>query len=157
MAAPKKTMTAGMRGIFLETLTETANVTASAKAAGVSSIEVYRLRKASKGFCDQWARALGEGYVRLEAEMLAEALKPIANATCDKTVKQKAERNRIAMFLLTAHRAAVRGEAKSHTATAAVPTRATLGAARADLAARFATMRARMIDSETVDDSLSPA
>ncbi len=157
MATSKATMTADARAAFIDMLAETANVSASAKAAGVSSFEVYQLRKASKGFRDQWARALGEGYVRLEADLLAEALKPVANATADKTIKQKAEKTRIAMFLLTAHRAAVRGEAKAQSAAPAVQRRPSLAAARADLAARFATMRERMADIETDDDDRLPA
>lgn len=158
MASASVTMAADVRARFLERLAETANVSLSAKHAGASTFAVYQLRKSSKAFRDQWARALGEGYVRLEADLLAEALKPIANATADKTVKQRTEKHRIAMFLLNAHRAAVRGEAKAAgalTPAAKPPTPAQL---RADLSARFATMRARMTDDAgDADDTLSAA
>lgn len=157
MARAAPAMTAEQRSRFLEMLAETANVRLSAKTAGVTSVEVYLHRKASKAFREQWARALGEGYVRLEAEMLAEALKPIGNATSEKTIKLMAQKQRDRQFLLNAHRATVRGEAKAAIPAASGGKLPTLAQARADITARFATMRSRMIDetANADDDAAS--
>jgi hypothetical protein len=157
MPKAKPAIAADARARFLDMLAETANVSASAKHAEVSTFDVYQLRKTSKTFCDQWARALGEGYVRLEADLLAEALKPIANATADKTIKQKAEKTRIAMFLITAHRAAVRGEARVQAAPSAATKRPTPAALRDAFTRQFATMRERMTAAPATGDDTPAA
>lgn len=56
--------------MFLEALAETSNVTASAGRAGISSREVYKLRREDMEFARQWQAALYEGYVNLEMEVL---------------------------------------------------------------------------------------
>lgn len=56
--------------MFLEALAETSNVTASAGRAGISSREVYKLRREDMEFGRQWQAALYEGYVNLEMEVL---------------------------------------------------------------------------------------
>ncbi len=56
--------------MFLEALAETSNVTASAESAGISSREVYKLRREDMEFARQWQAALYEGYVNLEMEVL---------------------------------------------------------------------------------------
>ena len=74
ISVPDTRLNARTRRLFLNHLAETANVAASARAAGVASSGVYAERRRSAGFRDDWARALGEGYARLETDLLAEAL-----------------------------------------------------------------------------------
>ena len=49
---------------FLAHLAQTSNVSASAKAAGVTTSPVYDLRKKSEQFCAKWLAALSEGYAK---------------------------------------------------------------------------------------------
>lgn len=58
------------RSLFLEKLAETSNVTASAKAAGVSPGRAYTVRREEPDFHAQWRAALLEGYEHLELEVL---------------------------------------------------------------------------------------
>jgi hypothetical protein len=88
---------------FLAHLAQTANVSASAKTAGVTTRPVYDLRKKSEQFCAQWLAALSEGYARLEANLLSEALSAPASNMKDSTFKQKQMKTRIGMALLAAH------------------------------------------------------
>lgn len=95
---------------FLENLAQSANVSASAKAAGLSGTAlVYRQRQRSQTFRAKWIGALAEGYARLEAEMLAEALRPASGHIKDVTLRARQMKIRLAMALLAMHRAAVRG------------------------------------------------
>ncbi|MFN2099109.1 hypothetical protein [Altererythrobacter sp. MF3-039] len=55
---------------FIAELAQTSNVTRSAKAAGIDTASVYKLRRTSAGFCDKWQQALCEGYDLLEIEVL---------------------------------------------------------------------------------------
>lgn len=102
---------------------------------------VYDLRKKSDGFCAQWLTALGEGYVRLEANLLCEALAPPARNIKDSTLKQKQLKIRIAMALLAAHKATVRGETRPAPSRSRDPKEV-----QARLEARFAAMRKRLDD-----------
>ena len=63
-----------IRSLFLDHLAQTANVSASALAAGAKSSAVYAERRRTPAFRDAWALALAEGYARLETDLLAEAL-----------------------------------------------------------------------------------
>lgn len=127
---------------FLAQLAQTANVSASAKAAGVTTSPVYDLRKRSAEFCAKWLAALGEGYARLEANLLAEALSQPASNLKDSTFKQKQMKTRIGMSLLAAHRATVKGSAPP-----TAPSRSRdPKEVQARLGARFASIRARMGD-----------
>ena len=58
---------------FLKSLASTANVKASAEAAGVSANAVYARRAQWPGFADRWQAALAQGYARLEASLVEEA------------------------------------------------------------------------------------
>lgn len=58
------------RSLFLDTLAETSNVTAAAKAAGASTSRAYKTKKQDKHFRRQWNEALLEGYEHLEMETL---------------------------------------------------------------------------------------
>lgn len=59
---PDARLNVKIRARFLDHLAETANVSASARAAGVASSAVYAERRRSPAFRDAWALALAEGY-----------------------------------------------------------------------------------------------
>ncbi len=61
ISMPDTHLNARNRRLFLNHLAETANVAASARAAGITSSGVYAERRRSAGFRDDWARALGSG------------------------------------------------------------------------------------------------
>ncbi len=109
-AATEKAFGVTAQRAFLLHLAKTANVTASAKTAGVSTSPVYALREKSPDFRSQWLAALCEGYARLEADLLAEALRPAGSTIKDSTLKQRQMKVRLGTILLAAHRASVRGD-----------------------------------------------
>lgn len=123
--------------LFLAKLAESANVTASAKAAGVTTSAVYRRRESSTDFCAGWQRALAEGYARLEAELLGQALARVNGLASDRTIRAQAMKHRLGLALLAAHRASVRGGAA---AAASAPS----GTARDRITAKLAQMHARL-------------
>ena len=108
---------AAAKEIFLTHLAETANVKASARKAGVCSSVVYRMRRRSQAFRDDWQTALCEGYARIEASMLEQALKEASGKAKESTLKARDAKNRIRLALLAHHRASVRGEPKKAPAT----------------------------------------
>ena len=128
--------------MFLENLAQSANVSASAKAAGLAGTAlVYRQRQRSEAFRAKWIEALAEGYARLEAEMLAEALRPASGHIKDVTLRARQMKIRLAMALLAMHRAAVRGERSAET-----PRKVLHGDIRTRFAARLAQMHERLTD-----------
>lgn len=56
--------------LFFTALAETANVTTAAKAAGVSTMTIWRRRKSDAEFRQAWAQALEHGYADLEMRLL---------------------------------------------------------------------------------------
>jgi hypothetical protein len=58
------------RGVFLDTLAETSNVTRAAREAGVSPGRAYAVRRKEPQFAHLWHEALLEGYQHLEMETL---------------------------------------------------------------------------------------
>lgn len=100
---------AAIRKIFLTHLSETSNVAASARAAGVSSSAIYAERRRSPPFRDEWAAALAEGYARLETDLLAEAMQTANARISDAMLKSRAQKHRLALALLAAHRVSVKG------------------------------------------------
>ena len=109
MTKAETTIGKAARGQFLAHLAETSNVAASARAAGLSSSRAYRERQRFPAFRTQWQEALAEGYARLEAELLAEALRPASGNLKDITLKSRQMKVRLGMTLLSLHRASVRG------------------------------------------------
>ncbi len=100
---------------FLATLADTANVTASAKAVRFKEAAAYDFRRRSPAFRAAWHEALGEGYTRLELMMLERAmtaLKPAVEGEAPDPARTRVEEysNKLAMGLLAAHRATVRGD-----------------------------------------------
>lgn len=58
------------RGLFLDYLAESSNVTASARRAGINPSRAYKIRREEPEFARQWLAALWEGYIHLEMEVL---------------------------------------------------------------------------------------
>ncbi|MFC4291491.1 hypothetical protein ACFOWX_03585 [Sphingorhabdus arenilitoris] len=142
---------AAKREVFLAQLAETSNVTASARAAGVSSSAIYTLRRRSAEFRDQWAAALTEGYAKLEAAMLEEALQAASAATSDAMLKSRAQKHRLRLALLNAHRASV----KSLPDPRITPEKQPDGEAiKAKLIAKLSEMRRRMEEDITKKDNI---
>jgi hypothetical protein len=102
-------LNAAARKRFLDHLAQTANVAASARKAGISGDAAYAERRRLADFRGEWAEALTEGYIRLETDMLAEALTNASSNTTDAMLKAKAQKQRLQLGLLNAHRGAVKG------------------------------------------------
>ncbi|WP_428628715.1 hypothetical protein [Sphingopyxis sp.] len=130
--------TRGQLSSFLEALAETSNVAASARAAGVSGNAMYRERRRNAGFAARWHEALCEGFARLEAELLSEALVAPSGNVKDATLKSRAQKYRLGLALLAAHRASVRGAKLPGGGVAA-----TQGSAKARLLAKLDAIRAQ--------------
>lgn len=71
--APRCAFNAARRQVFLDHLASCANVTASAKAAGVGVSTVYDARRRDPVFAEQWEEALQMGYATLESLLLERA------------------------------------------------------------------------------------
>ncbi len=106
---PASGMSAEQRRLFLNHLGQSCNVSASAKVAGISSAIVYDLRRRSTPFRAAWQKALCEGYARVEAMLLEEALTKASGNILDSTLKARAHKLRVWNMVLTHHRANVRG------------------------------------------------
>ena len=59
---------------FLEHLSQTANVSASAAAVGIDSAQAYKLRRREPEFAAEWRAALVNAYDEIEQELLNRAL-----------------------------------------------------------------------------------
>ena len=133
-------LNAAVRKSFLDHLAQTANVSASARKAGTNGDAVYAERRRLAEFRAEWMDALREGYVRLETNLLAEALRTASSKTSDALLKAKAQKQRIQLGLLNAHRGSVKGGEAS---TAASTKTADLPALKAQLILTLTQMRAR--------------
>lgn len=131
---------AATRKSFLGHLARTANVSASARVAGIASDAVYAARRRLPDFRTEWSEALAEGYVRLETELLAEALQRASSKTPDAMLKAKAQKQRLQLGLLNAHRGAAKGNAKPVSAPAQLADLPTL---KAQLILKLTQMRER--------------
>lgn len=140
-APPKKVFGVAAQRAFLSHLAQTANVTASSKVAGVTTSPVYDLRRKSDGFRAQWHAALCEGYTRLEANLLAEALAPASGNLKDSTFKLRQMKIRLGSSLLAAHRTSVRGSSPMTPQRSRDPKEV-----KQRLEARFSAMRKRLSD-----------
>ncbi|MEM7688596.1 MAG: hypothetical protein AAF291_06215 [Pseudomonadota bacterium] len=87
------------RGLFLDLLAETSNVSESARRAGINPSRAYKVRREEPEFARQWLAALWEGYSHLEMEVLRR-LREGDNCTGDKGKYDFAN----AIRLLSAHR-----------------------------------------------------
>lgn len=87
------------RGLFLDLLAETSNVSESARRAGINPSRAYKVRREEPEFARQWLAALWEGYSHLEMEVLRR-LREGDNCADDKGKYDFAN----AIRLLSAHR-----------------------------------------------------
>jgi hypothetical protein len=136
-----KAWTRERRTLFLDTLASTSNVKAAARAAKLPEASAYRLRRQSTEFRAAWKEALSEGYAKLEHMMLERAMNALGAKTSADPAQSRIDdySNKLAMSLLTAHRASAKGERE----TLAPASRVKTGSAKSRLAARFADMRER--------------
>lgn len=145
MAKPKASpsgnnrFNATTRKCFLDHLARTANVAASARAAGISGDTVYSAHRRLPDFRAEWKEALAEGYVRLETNMLADALKRPSSKTPDGLLKARAQQQRLQLGLLNAHRGSVKGNAPAAPARIAID----LPTLKAQLILKLTQMRER--------------
>lgn len=137
---PDARLNVKIRKAFLDHLAQTANVSASARVAGVAGGCFYAERQRSPAFCSAWALALAEGYARLETNLLAEALQEANGRTADGTLKARAQKHRLAIALLSAHRASVKGGAA---VGGPVPAKQDLATLKAQLIVKLTQMRQR--------------
>lgn len=87
---------------FCENLAATCNVKWSADAAGVTVQCVYQRLSFDPAFCEAWCRAIGLGYLRLEAQLLEEAGRTVE---FDGGIEAPAKFDKeLALFLLREHR-----------------------------------------------------
>lgn len=115
--APAQTPRSGphWRAAFLDTLSETSNISEAARRAGVATSRVYKERRHDPKFARAWLAALWEGYFYLEMEVVRRL----------REGDQKARDNERydfanALRLLTAHRDnAARAEAQHRNVSAA--------------------------------------
>ncbi|MGB3472163.1 MAG: hypothetical protein WBA51_15205 [Erythrobacter sp.] len=102
------------RGLFLDHLAETSNVTKSAAHADINPSRAYKVRREEPDFARQWLTALWEGYTHLELEVLRRLREGDQKAGDDKYDFANAIR------LLNAHRDnAARAQAEMHNVSAA--------------------------------------
>jgi hypothetical protein len=141
---------AALRDIFLAHLAQTANVAASSRAAGLPAATFYAERRRLTEFRAQWAEALGEGYAKLEAGLLAEALVHASAQTSDAMLKARAQKHRLALALLSAHRNLAKG-----IKLADAPAKASTNG-KADLIAKLAQMQARK-DGGSANEAPDPS
>lgn len=96
--------------IFLEHLAATCNVSAAADACGFSTTAIYNRRMRWPGFADAWAKAIEQGFARIEAQLIETASASLAGSA-DFDGGREVERCSFAdaLNLYKLHRAEVRG------------------------------------------------
>ena len=103
------------RGLFLDFLAESSNVSESARRAGINPSRAYKVRREEPAFARQWLAALWEGYMHLEMEVLRR-LREGDSSAGDKEKYDFAN----AIRLLNAHREnAARAQAEQRNVSAA--------------------------------------
>lgn len=133
------------RALFLETLTRTLNISASARAAGMSTVSARALKRRDPGFAEAWAEAMLTAYDELEMALVKRAIKGTLKPVWHGGKRVGSERvfnDGHAHQLLTQHRATVmrlRGERPD-----AVPVLEPEEVIRARLIARFESMEVRL-------------
>lgn len=103
--ASPQTITDEQVDIFFSELADTCNVVRSAKAAGFTANWAYRKRKMDAAFRAGWARAIAEGYAKLELVLLDRAMngtiKRVPSGGSEKRIREYP--NQLAMALLKRH------------------------------------------------------
>jgi hypothetical protein len=138
--------TQAKRNIFLAELAQTANVKASAAAAGMADQGAYKLRQRDPAFARAWQEALSEAYAKLETILLERALNGAAGdvvvAGDGSRIAQLSERT--LMQMLQQHRVTVREYRAERASEAGRDLVAEESAAREALIARLTEMQARL-------------
>ena len=67
----KENLNRHWRGLFLDYLAETSNVSEAARRAGINPSRAYKIRREESDFARSWHNALVEGYEHLELELLS--------------------------------------------------------------------------------------
>jgi len=99
--------------LFLEVLQQTGNVTKATTKAGLDRSLVYRQRNLRPEFRDKWQNAMDQALDYLEAYLWDKAMGKDLNETEEgRLVDEK-----IAIFLLKAHRPEIFGDGKKRQAT----------------------------------------
>lgn len=108
---------------FIAALAETSNVAAACAAAGMTTGQIYRLRRTDPAFARRWFDALAEGYDNLEMELLGR-LRAGDNGDASKSKFDTAT----AFRCLAAHRESVAREKGRRTLADEVATIASINA-----------------------------
>lgn len=110
MAKPdtSKRWTIKKEAIFLEVLQQTGNVTKATAKAGLDRSLVYRRRNLRPAFREKWQNAMDQALDYLEAYLWDKAMGKNANNTADGQIVDE----KIAIFLLKAHRPEIFGDGK---------------------------------------------
>ncbi|WP_373489062.1 hypothetical protein [Blastomonas sp.] len=134
---------------FLDHLAETSHVSKSARRAGVTRGQVYRLRSVDADFAQAWADAAVSGYTDLELEMLGRARfgvkKPYKRAD-GKQGRMTEYDDAQSLKMLMAYKAGLVREGDDRAAASM----ANLTGARDRLAAKLELIRARL-NASTAD------
>ena len=92
---------------FVETLSETCNVTLASEAAKVSTTSAYKRRKLNAAFRNAWREAIGLAYQKLELVLIERALNGTEKIVIKAEGREERMReypNHIALQLLKMHR-----------------------------------------------------
>lgn len=95
--------------VFLEHLAATCNVSAAADACGFSTVAIYNRRMKWPGFADAWARAVEQGFARLETQLIDTASASLSGGDFDGGREVERCSFTEALNLYKLHRAEVRG------------------------------------------------
>lgn len=94
--------------IFLDRLRQSGNVTAATAEAGLDRAQVYRRRNSNAAFRTKWQNAMDQALDYLEAYLWEKAMGKNSDVTMDsREIDEK-----IAIFLLKAHRPEIFGDGK---------------------------------------------
>lgn len=107
-ADTSKRWTIKKEAIFLEVLQQTGNVTKATAKAGLDRSLVYRRRNLRPAFREKWQNAMDQALDYLEAYLWDKAMGKNANNTADGQIVDE----KIAIFLLKAHRPEIFGDGK---------------------------------------------
>lgn len=129
------------RGLFLDTLAETSNVSAAARAAGVNPSRAYKVRRSEPAFRAKWQEALLEGYEHLEMETLHRLRMGVSGGKDDKKFDIANALRLLSLHSQTvAHERAIRDEEDEETILA-------------ELNAKIDAMRARETGEGLADEN----
>lgn len=136
------------RALFLDELKAGCNVREAVRAAGMSDVSAYGLRKRDPAFAAEWAEALEQGYAELEMALLRQAIHGSATTETVEDGASGARRTRtvhsyphaMALRLLLAHRAQVAAYRDAQGID-----RCGTEAVRAEIQQRLAETRARLL------------